>query len=1085
VARLLAIKGNTVIISFLGSGAEMTQPEKSVVRYALLPGTRVAVEGGTATIGRKQVLRDARTSLLVYTTEGAEGAAEGRLREDAVLKVLAPRDPLDRLETVAFHDLRPGQPEPWGPAAFHARERLLTWRDGAWERTRGVIGLAGARVVPMAHQLITARTCLADRQVRFLLADEVGLGKTIEAGLVIQSLLAVKPDLRVLCIVPGALVSQWFLELYVKFGGRRFLMLDHERLGRHAGNPWKDEALVLASARTVEEMDPKQALRLAQSQWDVLVVDECHRMQPGGVLYKRVAVLSKNTPHVLLLSATPGRSHAAAYLGLLALLEPQVHKLDDLPAFTERLKVHAEVAALLARTTEATSGWAALAKEWKKLLGADATVAKLAAALATGGAEARTALCDHVRAHHRFDHRVVRNRRQVLARLAADSGAPALAMATRVAERLDYKPDAPERAVRKALEAYRAAVLTQHAPTGPIPPRLAHWLLQIELACAAHPAVAERLLAMRAAILADPGEFASYRARAGRDEVLASVLRTDLSENEVSSHIAISAACHVDPATEAAALDALHHAVVAWDKSADRGGTARLAALQERITAFWNENPGEKILVFTAHGLAVIPLHDALAAAFPGVTVETFGAHQDTVAREESVRRFRDDDRCAIMVSDPLGGEGRNFQFVSVIAHHDLPWSVAAVEQRIGRVDRIGRDGEVPSWVFASNDAAAVDAAWAELLDSGAAVFNRPASGLEFVCDAVEGQALEAALRGGAAGLRAVLPELIALISAERTNVDDAEDAAFIADTAAFGEAARDAASVTSAQVPVDALMRWLRTMGGSVKRQEEHPRPWSLRTRWGDQPESGVFDRDTALMHPGQAYFAQGHALIDRLLDDATRADWCTATAWRRKPDEGTPKWEGLRASWTLDPDLGPIIAAGLPLSCLRRLFLIAPPRRMSAWIRIEADHADVELDPVVLALLDPPFDPKNDLALSNGSSRELWTRLALGGKAEQVIGWQDGIRRAGAAAERHAEVLLPGLRDPGLVALQAAFAASTAQADSLATAARDRLGAKASETVRLIAEADLERRQATALEAALAGARLTLSDAAFVYLG
>ena len=80
----------------------------------------------------------------------------------------------------------------------------------------------------------------------------------------------------------------------------------------------------MASSRAVEELDGKSALRLATSKWDVVVVDECHRMQPGGVLFKRVSVLSKASPHVLLLSATPARQHPDAYLALLALLQPQV-----------------------------------------------------------------------------------------------------------------------------------------------------------------------------------------------------------------------------------------------------------------------------------------------------------------------------------------------------------------------------------------------------------------------------------------------------------------------------------------------------------------------------------------------------------------------------------------------------------------------------------------------------------------------------------------------------------------------------------------------------------------------------------------
>jgi len=490
--------------------------------------------------------------------------------------------------------------------------------------------------------------------------------------------------------------------------------------------------------------------------------------------------------------------------------------------------------------------------------------------------------------------------------------------------------------------------------------------------------------------------------------------------------------------------------------------------------------------VFTAHGLAVIPIHDHLAAAFPGTTVETFGAHQDTVAREESVRKFREDDRCSLLVCDPLGGEGRNFQFVSAIAHHDLPWSVAAVEQRIGRVDRIGRDGEVPSWVFTAKGPQAVDAAWADLLHEATAVFARPASGLEFVCDAVEGQALEAVLRGGAPGLRAAQAGLVTLVAEERRAVETTEDACFHEDATAFAAAAADAAAVNSAQVPVDAILRWLRTMGGSAKRKEEHPRPWSVRTRWGDQSEPGVFDRDTALSHPAVAYLAQGHAIVDRLLDDAAGADWCSATAWRRtKPDDvALAKWEGLQVSWALEPDFAVIAAAGLPLSCVRRLFLLAPPQRITAWIRIDPAGAAVETDAAVLAALHPPFDAKTDRALSTSASRDLWTRLVLGGKLEQVVSWQAGIRRAQATAEAYATAILPGMRDGALTELRAAFAASTALADALGAAAAERFGAGA-EAARLRAEAELERTQGNALAACLESARLTVSGVAFVYLG
>jgi hypothetical protein len=1096
-ARLLSRQAKNVIIRFLGTGAEMTQEERRVLRYCLLPGTRVRVrlpgaldgdEPSDGEVAARAPTRDAASGLMVYAV--AVDGRELQLREDAVLAVPAPRDAAEQLVTATFHDLRPAfapagsplQPEPWGALTFCAREELLQWRDAAWAATGGVVGLAGARVRPLPHQLLTARQVLADRQVRFLLADEVGLGKTIEAGLIMQSLLAMRPQLRVLAVVPGALTSQWFLELFVKFGGRRFLMLDHERLRTYAGNPWKDEQFVLASSRAIEEMEPKGAVRFAQSEWDLLIVDECHRMQPGGVLYKRVALLSKATPHVLLLSATPARQHVDAYLALLALLQPQVYRPGDTAAFAAKLAAHDRVVELLGRTKDAGPGEAAaLAAGWQELLGADALVAARARALgaadAAGFAAARAALMAYVREHHQLDHRIIRHRRQVLARLSQASGVKGLDLTSRSAEHVPYQPDARERAVRAALAAYRATLIPAfRADGGALPPRLAHWLLQLELAAGADPLVLERLLAMRAAVLADPAEFADYRARAVKGETTAQVLRSDLSENEVAAHVAVSAASHADPAVETEVLAALRAAVDAWAKHTP----ARAKALIKRLTAFWAENPQEKVLVFTGHGLAVKQIAAILADAFGDETVETFGAHQDTLVREESARRFRDDDTCPLLVCDPLGGEGRNFQFVSVVAHHDLPWSVAAVEQRIGRVDRLGRDGEVPSWVFAADDQHSLDAAWAEVLERAVGVFAASSSGLEFICDALETRALEAALGGGAAALRALLPELAALVGGERDARDARADELFHEEAATYAEAARLAQSLESFSAPRDAVCRWIRGMGGSARRDEEPPRAFHLRTRFHQEPEGGVFDRETALARPELSYFALGNGVIDRLLDDAANAHWCAAAAWRRQPGLAVKSWEGVRVGYQLVLDLAPLAAAGVPLDCLRRLLVVAPPRRAVVFVR--SDGA-VEREPAALELLVPAFDPRRgDRALSLTASREIWTRPLLGGKLDQVVKWQAEMRRVVEVARLHAAQLLPAERDPALAAFDLRVAASVEVALAQAAAAAACFPAGHPEVALAAREADEEQRQAAALRAALAGARLEIASLAYV---
>ena len=1086
VARLLGEKGLEANLRFLGSGAEMTVETRRALRHCLLPHTRVRVTSASgdenATVAEAPVRRDPKTNLLVYTLRFADGR-EAHLREDAIIAVPPVVDPIEQLITVAFHDLVPGHgrsatPEPRGPQGFCAREELLAWRDRAWSSTGGVVALAGSRVEPLPHQLIVARRVLADRQVRFLLADEVGLGKTIEAGLIIQSLLAMRPNMRVLVVVPGALVSQWFLELYVRFGGRRFVMLDQERLRTWNGNPWKDEQFVLASSRAIEEMDPRSALRLAQSEWDVLAVDECHRMQPGGVLYKRIAVLSKATPHVLLLSATPPRQHADAYLALLALLQPQVYRLDEREAFATKLAAHDRVTALLVRTVAAEAATAKdLKRSWKALLGSDVGLTRLAEDLTNDFASARAALVAHVRNHYALDQRLIRHRRQVLARLAAAGGLQGPTLAVRTVERIPYKPDAPELKLRAALRDYAEVLIEHFAPAGkPLPPRLAHWLLQLELAVAAHPRVIDRLLAMRAAVLEDPAAAKGYAVRAQKGETLAQVLRSDLSENEQTTHVAISAACHADPTAEDDALTALRAAAEVWDS----GVPARTKALIARLKRFWAENPQEKVLVFTSSPLAVRELAAHLSDVFGDGSVETFGAHQDTVAREESSRRFRDDDTCPLMVSDPLGGEGRNFQFVSVVAHHDPPWSVAAVEQRIGRVDRIGRDGEVPSWVPMADPRIAIDSAWCEVLDQAIGVFTASSSGLEFVSGAIESQALETALRGGAAALMNTCDHLRSLVNAERTNRDSHADELFHADATEFAAAARLAAAVAVQATPRDAICRWMRAMGGSVKRDDEGARAFHLRTRLSREPTAGVFERDTALAQHHLAFFALGHELVDAACDDAAAATWCSASAWRRSPTGGITRWEGLRVTWSFTLDLAPLVSAQLKPEDLRRLLMAAPPQRLTAFVR---NDGVLETDPAVLEVLTPPFDTKRgDATLSRHASREFWTRPLLLGRHADIITWQTAMRCAADAAAQHAHSLVEAERIRSRSILAPLLADGLASAQAVAEAATAQLGKNHPDAQLARSELALETRLGTALSAAVDGARLDLAGAAYI---
>ena len=190
---------------------------------------------------------------------------------------------------------------------------------------------------------------------------------------------------------------------------------------------------------------------------------------------------------------------------------------------------------------------------------------------------------------------------------------------------------------------------------------------------------------------------------------------------------------------------------------------------------------------------------------------------------------------------------------------------------------------------------------------------------------------------------------------------------------------------------------------------------------------------------------------------------------------------WQGVRACFALEHDLAPLAAAGLPLECLRRLFSVLPPTRLTICARADGE---IERDRAILDHLAKPFDERaGDTTFGQAASRDLWSRLLAQGAVEQVTKWQDEARRAVAAARAEAGRALEGLRGPGLAALATQLAAATAIAAAQAAVALARLRDQhARRPSFAAAQAEDERRQGEALAAAAAGARLELASVAYL---
>ncbi len=192
-----------------------------------------------------------------------------------------------------------------------------------------VRGFVGARAELIPHQLYIARE-VANRELpRVLLADEVGLGKTIEAGLILHRLLITGRIGRVLIVVPDALIHQWFIELLRRFS-LSFRIYDFERCGPPAedaadANPFLEEQLVLCGTKFLSE-NPLRAAQAVQAGWDLLIVDEAHHLhwseESPSHEYQLVEALAQRTPGLLLLTATPEQLGLESHFARLRLLDP-------------------------------------------------------------------------------------------------------------------------------------------------------------------------------------------------------------------------------------------------------------------------------------------------------------------------------------------------------------------------------------------------------------------------------------------------------------------------------------------------------------------------------------------------------------------------------------------------------------------------------------------------------------------------------------------------------------------------------------------------------------------------------------------
>ena len=332
----------TVTMRFPATGEQRLYAKRGAPlwRAAFGVGDQVRdIEGLTLTV----LATEEHAGLIVYRGEDLDGATH-QLPEQLLAADLHLNRPQQKLLAGRLDR------DTW----FRLRQH--TWRHrGAWP-LHPVHGLVGARIAPIAHQLYIAAAAADRLAPRVLLADEVGLGKTIEAGLILHRMLLDGRARRVLILVPEALLHQWLVELLRRFN-LSCALFDRERISASTpggrGNAFESEQRVLCSLDLLTET-PAHAAAVLGAEWDLLIVDEAHHLEwtpeDSGLDYDLVEALADQTPAVLLLTATPEQLGRMGHFGRLRLLDPE--RFSDYDAFLAEEADYAAIAEIAAQLLE-------------------------------------------------------------------------------------------------------------------------------------------------------------------------------------------------------------------------------------------------------------------------------------------------------------------------------------------------------------------------------------------------------------------------------------------------------------------------------------------------------------------------------------------------------------------------------------------------------------------------------------------------------------------------------------------------------------------------------------------------------------
>jgi superfamily II DNA or RNA helicase len=503
------------------------------------------------------------------------------------------------------------------------------------ETSEGILSKLSSGIIPLPHQLHVLNRALSNNNVRYILADEVGLGKTIEAGLIIKELKTRGLIKRILIVCPTGLVTQWSLEMQDKFNEKFHVILpeDYDTIRKITGNedvygqfdqvisPMDSikplERRVGWTEEKIAQYNEERIYSIINSGWDLVVIDEAHRVagSSGEVArYKLGNLLAAASPYLLLLTATPHNGKTEPFLRLIRLVDEKA--FPNINAIVKE-----QVAPYVIRTEKRE----AIDNNGNKLFKNRTTRA--------------------IELHWDERHSMQRRLYEMVS---------------------DYVSKNYNKAMRNRGKNMWFVFL----------------LIMMQRLVTSSTSAVRESMERRVKVL----EEQAFKYQSMSEEEFAEM---ELEENMEDAIAAIS----LDIKEEIAQLND----IIAVAKQAEfQYLDVKVEPLLEIIDDLFAEDRQRKVIIFTEFVATQSYLVKLLKDR--GYSTSILNGSMSIEERNAVLQEFKTE--TDILISTDAGGEGLNLQFSNCIINYDLPWNPMKIEQRIGRVDRIGQQRDVIVYNF-------------------------------------------------------------------------------------------------------------------------------------------------------------------------------------------------------------------------------------------------------------------------------------------------------------------------------------------------------------------------------------------------